>query len=150
MAIFFSEWGPGLSRHKPRRVAVGGGGFEEEVGEVLLHLAQQRGVEAVADGEPVNLAADQVQRLQLLQVLRHGGARQRQLGRDVAGNARLLTGQQLNDGHPRRVGQRLGHAGQLLLVGSESSGFGVSHRAGFEYDVNIRHTMTSFYVIATF
>ena len=37
--------------------------------------------------------------------------RQRQLGGKVAGDAGLLGRQQLNDGHPRRVSQGLGHAG---------------------------------------
>nr|GEX02820.1 hypothetical protein [Tanacetum cinerariifolium] len=85
------------------------------VDEVLAHQAdfrdvevrgQQLRIEAVADGEALDFTAYQIQRLQFLQVLRYGGAGQGQLGGDVAGDAGLLAGQELDDGHPRRVMRR--------------------------------------------
>ena len=58
-----------------RPARIGGRGRVEKGQKLLPHLAQQLGIEAVADGETINFTAYQVQRLQLLQVLRHGGAR---------------------------------------------------------------------------
>lgn len=72
-------------------------------------------LDAVTDAWPIHVATDEPGLLQDLQVLRHGGLRERKLVHDVAANAARPPREKAKDLHASGMAERLGEHGQLLV-----------------------------------
>ena len=90
---------------------------ESEAANQGLEAPERAGFEAIAGARAVDLAADEADVFQDLEVLRHGGLRQRQLLDDVAADAGVSTRQQAHDLDPYRVAERPGEGGQIFVRG---------------------------------
>ena len=83
------------------------GGRKKEPVEFGFDIGPFSGIEAIIDIQAIDLTFDEAGLFEFLKVLRNRGAAQRQFVGDVARNAGLALGKELDDGHPRRVRQEL-------------------------------------------
>src|SRR5579859_2591326 len=84
-----------------------------------LEPANDARVQAVADARTVDLALDDARVPEDLEMLRDGRLRERELVDDLTADARPPPGEEAHDLDARRVRERLGEPGELL-VGSRA------------------------------
>jgi hypothetical protein len=91
------------------------GGRSSDAGDEGFQSSEGVWFNAIADARSVDLAADKAGVLQDLEVLRHGGLRERQLVHDVAADTGVPTNQEAEDLDPGRVTGRLAEERKLLV-----------------------------------
>lgn len=90
------------------------GGREKEPVEFGLDIGPFCRIEAIIDIQAIDLTLDEAGLFEFLKVLRNCGTTQRQFVGDIARNAGLALGKELDDGHTGRMRQELRIQGDLL------------------------------------
>lgn len=105
------------------RAFVGG----KEGADLFLITGPGLRLDAIADAGAFDRALDQAGGFEFLQVLRNCRLSQTEHFDQVAIDTGVCFNQMLNDRDPGRVGQRLHHGSELVLLVGEYLGFGQAH-----------------------